>query len=1243
MSCSLGFSMSIKIIAGGPCTNAWQSRLLNAFMTGGTVNNNNRPQFFSHSASPITQRYLYDSPLAVPPWTGLEPGTAMSPTTNTTSVVPPKSRRGPTNKVAKQVWSTARCHRLIRPLVAKLQALNNITQSAPSTTATAGAPKPSKIDPGELNYKPELDGKTRRRKDAAGSTSERDAFFGNGGKRRVKYTYGRRTTSGAGGGVGASGPRTSGGSAIAPFEEESTFKEPCLSSIPQQLLDSLRPFVHASIFSIYTGICTAFDSLLLQTTTPPPPPSSRITASSGPQHLSLKSLAARQVAHCILATSTELSGQDDAWYDAASEIGVSGEYLRTIVRWHGIELLREAIRFNFMPVQKNGLGLAGVLVGLCKQHKAEMEAESLLKSMFELRPLSTNPSSAAFATLKVFWEKDEADREALFRLLGDNMDIAAGTPVAFGNTVVNEYLKAAAKELEDGPSKRLVERAFESVFFIWGDRQAAVTRFQRQVRTRRKGARNSVIDRADLNNITSDVLPLENRSKIPPLPANVGKKAETMALNLAGTLIITAYKGSEAARDLLLNLARGFALQDIGAREVSEEAWETSYPIAARIFILAFAISSLSKTSDDPNFTPSLTRELARSLSDVKDVDGRAGLQSVGEYISKSLLPLYSSDSGRPILTPDPIKTLVTNLLPTPPSAAATLPPSIASSMTTPRRPAAENPDFSFPETPFTVQIPNKVITLTPKPVSSAREDSTAYYCSRLALHTALEFATLQNRPAWAAWAVTIESRVLGMKLRTPAPQPACVTELILPAPPKQPKFGAGNKERKGWRWEEGIAEWVAVGNTPGMGMRKVKQWRKRKDPVRMEMEISLPVLGEEERKNYVPVGHIPTSSPAPSEVDEEEGGERVAEDLMSEGRMEVDIALEFSEEGPDTSCSRIFDEDSDETADSATSDDGSENESDEEADKSAEIYRPTPRKPPVSVRKSPRSAAKMRARGLKAFGIKKPVFTRLSKVVESGGSEDDASGYEEMGVDDEIQVHSSSSDNDNNDDEDVESESDWPAPKSRITRRASLSHSRPKTTITTTKRDSRFPLPTRSSLPTAKKRPFLLSEESDQDAISPSSSSDEADEFVPTPPTRSRTHSPPAKKAKALPVRVSPRRKRLGEISANPMTHRSVTTRSGKRNVVISDSQESSEDELSMPMGKENKRRVSGGIMVGKSWKVGKVGGKVADGDGGGGGGVGVKGKGKERRLGSRGMWIQEKFLVRGGEVEGSEDELGF
>jgi hypothetical protein len=696
-------------------------------------------------------------------------------------------------------------------------------------------------------------------------------------------------------------------------------------SHPQSLLQSLKSTVHPSVFHMYTGIYSALETILIATT----------WTSSSCEPTPLKFLAARRIAQCILATEEEIKS-DDVWYDTANEVGVGGEYLREIVRWHAIELIRDAIYSNIMPSQqKNGVGLPGALVGLCKHLGADAEAESLLKTMIELYPLSESTSNPSLVALMNSWRTSKA---GTFRILTDTL-VAEGSPIPLGNPTVNKVLKSAMDNVEKcDAASRLVVKALESSFGIWGNGYIAAASKERKERARRKGNRRP--------GKTDDVPKFRTGKAI---PVRVVERAEEMALLLTEKLVVAAQiPRNTQAMEIIKHLTHGFLVQDETMRAVTEDEWTEWYPIAGKATIL------LQRLGQDSEDDIAIVKELVRCLDDVWETIGKDGLKSLGEFVASCYESLYTT-AGKSITGEDEMKILVNRLV----SYASTgsFPPHTGSMVTT--TPA------KTPETPLKPSF--KVVTFTPgkKPVDPQLEKE-RYYITQLALNVAIGFSTLKcmkHNDKWNRWVGSIEHQIIGMKVRTPV-KAITVSE----GDSNKPENDA--KVRKGWRWEEGLDEWVAVGGTPGGALRE-----KMRVPRLKKVEITMNIGKKRTwRKEYEMFSDRLNSD---STTDEDAGycSHDSERSPLSSPPSPISQNSNSDSEDLDTSFSRLFENDLESSASEVDNDD----------DNDGEYYAPTPARPPASVSRSPRKTERIK-RSLQAFSVVLPMSSSMfSKQRQSG------------------------------------------------------------------------------------------------------------------------------------------------------------------------------------------------------------------------------------------------------------------
>lgn len=535
-------------------------------------------------------------------------------------------------------------------------------------------------------------------------------------------------------------------------------------------LESLRPHVDPTIFAIYVGIYTSFEAIIVSTVDSTP--------SRGPS--SLRSLAARKLAHCILATESETAG-DDVWYDTAADIGVGGEYLREIVRWHAVEVIRDAFVEGLMPVtsEHDKLGLVGVLVGLCRMRQAEAEAESLLQTMLELQPFGATLTTAT-NTLLAHWLRTP---RALYRIFAKNMP--AMDPVAMGNSTLHRVIEQASTQVAKCEEARtLVKVALENVFGVWGANHSLVANEARKLEARRKG------------NHRNGRRVMESAQAIQRRPRSVSMrivlKAEERTLTMIEYLVLKSLSTDDQNTvGLIDHIVRGFLIQDDDTKAYIEGLWEEYWPVAGKVTLLLRMFGC--NLEDDTE----IIREMVHCIEDVRSTLGKDGVRSLATFVASCYGKLYWS-SGNPKTPRDEVKHLVDLLI-----------ASISPSGQVSTRSSTTNAK--------TLQTPKpkrNVVAFTPYRSSDTNTEDSAerYYISQFALNVANEFVSLdlaKKNDGWIKWAERVERAVVGLKVRPPKPKRADCP------------FTSAKKERKGWRWEEGIDAWVAIGGTPGAKLKK--------------------------------------------------------------------------------------------------------------------------------------------------------------------------------------------------------------------------------------------------------------------------------------------------------------------------------------------------------------------------------------------------------------------------------------
>ncbi|KAH0606951.1 uncharacterized protein H6S33_002939 [Morchella sextelata] len=785
-------------------------------------------------------------------------------------------------------WTTARCHRLLRPLSSKLQALRSIVKSNPSvTTENAARPRPKRdpTDPDALFVE----------------VVEKAAGTAGMGARRARARP-QRTYVGAGGNNGLRNHRNHppsapnevpsihvddsylsiwGDSASNPAESESQSQpkrshqaKPQDPNNPLVLLHSLKSHVHPSIFVVYLGIYTALESVLLSTKLPP----------SKTKVLPLRTLAARKIAHCILATSGEVDA-DDIWYDAAAELGSGGEYLRDVVRWHAIELVRESIADGLMKGRQGnngGIGMAGVLIGLCRSCDAEQEAQSLLQTLFDLSPVISSSDHPPILTLQKLWF---SDLEIIYRFLARNFPTTQSNPSWLGSTDIRKFLQL---DLDENPGLEvLTTRALEAAFGLFGEEHINALSARRQKASRRK-AENTILK------ATRELVPL---SLFNPRSEAVG---------------------------VVKQLVRGFLVQDAGVKSSTEEVWGGNWPVAAKIAIL---LQGLGSSAGDDNL---VMDELARCLEDICSSGGKHALRSLAVFIVECYIPLYH---GVFRAKEDPIQQLSNRLL----SLAAVS--------------KAWSSSHGQEKSGFSEMTPE-----TPRNASGMKMIAVTFSVSE----------EVKSNTSWIDWLGRFEHKVIGLKIQTPGRvkcflQPLKMKdELEKGTRANQRKKKSIEKKkgkRKGWRYEEGLDLWVAVGATPGR-----KEGREGLFMDCVEVEMPEEDADYDWRDEYEAIS---------SDVEE-------ASVIEEDEADEASIGLsEYEEEEEDV-------EDDDRPVTPSSSSSFMEDDSDEDAD----YYSNLRVTPPRTVRRSPRGTARIK-KSLAYFSAIKsssPMFTRTPSRTQSSG-----------------------------------------------------------------------------------------------------------------------------------------------------------------------------------------------------------------------------------------------------------------
>ncbi|KAL7269198.1 hypothetical protein RUND412_008146 [Rhizina undulata] len=707
-------------------------------------------------------------------------------------------------------WTTAKCHRLLRPLCSKLQALRAILQTNPSVSSVVSEQEKA------LKRKTQL---VRRQRgyeyDGEFIGSEARGIVIGGVRRKFNRTYSgaasassrsqSRTsvpvTESAAASIGQGAP----GNNVATSAYDVTSPAAAPQYHPMVVLNSLKPSVHPSVYPIYLGIYASLETLLLSTNLE--------STSSAPK---LQTLATRKIAHCILATMQEIEN-DDVWYDSVSELGRGGEHLRELVRWHGIELIREAIKEGLFNTNFNGIGMAGVLVGLCRSSNAEIEAESLLQTMLNLQPVGATSNHPPLQAIVGFY--GNAQRRA-WRILASSLELTSRRSVGrslmwLGNVEIIKMLKEALEEVDESKeAAEFVGKALQLAFGVWGEGYMDALKEKRK-KSKKKDRR---ISKAKQGKDTTSKEKLEKMTT-----KKVGEKAEGIVCRMVKKLIKEALLYSRPkAKKILETLVEGLLAQSEDELFKIEGMWSDWWPENAKLAVL---IQGLEKFDSDPEKLVDLLSDTIEAALESEGV--KEGMKYLASFIAECYCDLYD-ENGRKRTQFDEIKTLVSRLL----SLSEPVSSSPKAAFSTPRKLSPGEIALSFP-------IKKKVVTFTPgKPAlhmmdsEEQRQQVRRWYVSQIALHIAIEFSTLdvfKSNEKWIVWVGRIEHQVVGLKIGTPGSVKRILEEddeaegenKENDTKPKSKPKKEDRKEKKGWRWEEGIDAWVAVGGTPGAGLKK--------------------------------------------------------------------------------------------------------------------------------------------------------------------------------------------------------------------------------------------------------------------------------------------------------------------------------------------------------------------------------------------------------------------------------------
>jgi len=661
-------------------------------------------------------------------------------------------------------WDASRCHRVIRPLTALLGGLK-----CPFATTPVISRKQAKRKSDDTQHHPsQSDSNTRRSRQA-----ENPLLFSESqpSRRRIPYTYLENTRWSALDGeftckvpieihdiafgsptIGFDNP-----TATRPHTFRARFLETYLNPVrPEILLRSLENDVPADLFRMYSNIYATFERILKMTTPPP----------RGYESPPLWVLAARKIAVHIITTEDKMEPGGDL-YGLAGDTGIANECRREILRWHAVELVKGAICAGLFPLcEEDWLGLPGVLVGLCRQLKANTEAESLLKALAERCPLSESIIIPWLLTLTSFWRGENSD---LCRLL-ENAFVDEGNPVVLANITIKYLLKQSVESIEYCKvSRKFVTRALDVAFGIWGKGHGLSAAKRSEERAERKGERRTSRVTTSKHDRRCD----EARKK--PVNDRIAKRAQDMAFYLTEKIFIAVHGPINGHPiEMVENLTRGFLLRDETMRISAEDGWSWRYPTAAKVAILLLSLGR------DLEYEARIVGEIVRCLDKLNEDD----LQSLGAFVAWCYGNLYTA-AGDTMTSYNEVYSLVQGLISY--AETGTFSPNTAS---------AENSITSSEPTAPLNHRDNPIFTPGKTPIDS-RVEKERYYISRLAVSVATGFSSLDGTKhvaKWNTWHKEVVGKVIALKLRTPA----------VPA-----------EVRKERRYEEEASEWAAVGGTP--------------------------------------------------------------------------------------------------------------------------------------------------------------------------------------------------------------------------------------------------------------------------------------------------------------------------------------------------------------------------------------------------------------------------------------------
>lgn len=588
-----------------------------------------------------------------------------------------------------------------------------------------------------------------------------------------------------------------------------------------------------------------------------------------------------------------------------------------------------------MDSREGGLGMAGVLIGLCRTTGAEPEAQSLLQTLFDLNPVISSTTNPAIQTLNTFFA---ATPEVMYRFLASNFPSTRSNPSWLGSTDIREYLLLASEDIDANPGiEVLAVRALEAAFGVWGEEHISALVTQRREAAKRKGGRRAAKSYDD----AEEAARRKGEKAASVMPYNIAAKAEHTVLKTIKALVLLALKNPDSkATDVLQRLVKGFLAQDPEVRSSTEDVWGERYPVAAKVAIL---LQGIGRSAEDDS---GIMDEIARCIEDICSSRGKEGLKSLAGFVADCYMPLYTArQKSFSRARKDELQHLANRLL-----SLAARPISYLSSKME-ESTLAHTP----PKTPQTVPK-RRMVTFTPgKPDLAPDQEASEmkrYLVAQLALQIAVHFSLIdavKSDVGWISWLGRFEHKVIGLKIQTPGrvkhilQLPDLEDGLQQSVKVKKKKGTERPKGRKGWRYEEGLDLWVSVGATPGRPVRDTKD--KKKGVFMGGVVVEIDEEDESWRDEYEAFDNDTQSSDESDDVMDDE-------DLSSE----YEETTKDRPVTPDrTTCSSLSSDDDD------------------------EFYSNIRTTPPRTLRRSPRNTARIR-KSLASFSVilSSPVFARL-------------------------------------------------------------------------------------------------------------------------------------------------------------------------------------------------------------------------------------------------------------------------